>query len=195
MKICRLKTPMERAMPHISLLTQRPMGIYVLVVELRMMRRMLIWWGSMIQVRRRRMSLYLNLGICTWSLRNLVSLRGLNYLTTDLFLLVFGRKAKEIYVTRSWSWNRRSMMKGGNFSSQLQYEEAESTIYIINHFIITTSEEGDIITWVWALPLATPKLGGGAPVSYHHHTPIFTVFLSSIHLVISWSSRIKFCMN
>ena len=33
---------------------------------------------------------------------------------------------------------------------------------------------------------------GGAPVSYHHHTPIFTVFLSSIILAISRSSRIKF---
>ena len=42
-----------------------------------------------------------------------------------------------------------------------------------------------IENWVWALPLATAKLGGGAPVSYHHHTPIFTVFLSSILLVIS----------
>ena len=30
-------------------------------------------------------------------------------------------------------------------------------------------EEGDINTWVWALPLATAKLGGGAPVSYHNH--------------------------
>ena len=33
---------------------------------------------------------------------------------------------------------------------------------------------------------------GGAPVSYHHHTPFFTIFLSSILLVVSWSSRIKF---
>ena len=41
-------------------------------------------------------------------------------------------------------------------------------------------------------PWATAKLGGFAPVSYHHHTPIFTVLLSSILLVISWSSRIKF---
>ena len=48
--------------------------------------------------------------------------------------------------------------------------------------------------WVWALPLATAKLGGGAPVSYHHHTSIFTIFHSSILLVISWSSRIKFRM-
>ena len=61
--------------------------------------------------------------------------------------------------------------------------------------IITTiflTSKGELSTWVWALPLATAKLGGGAPVSYHHHTPIFTVFLSSILLVISWSSRIKF---
>ena len=57
---------------------------------------------------------------------------------------------------------------------------------------ITIPEEGDIITWVWALPLATAKLGGGAPVSYHHHISIFTVLLSSILSVISWPSRIKF---
>ena len=56
---------------------------------------------------------------------------------------------------------------------------------------IIISEEGDIIIWVWALPLATAKLGGGAPVSYHHHTPIFTALFSSILLVVSWSSRIK----
>ena len=81
--------------------------------------------------------------------------------------------------------------KGGNCSSQLQHEEAGSTIYVINNSVSFTSKR-DIITWVWALPLATAKLGGGAPVSYHHHTPIFTVFLSSILSVISWSSRIKF---
>ena len=73
-----------------------------------------------------------------------------------------------------------------------QQPQAENTIYIINNSIIATSEEANIITWVWALPLATAKLGGGAPVSYHHHSPIFTDFLSSILLVISWSSRIKF---
>ena len=56
---------------------------------------------------------------------------------------------------------------------------------IIAKNIITTSEERDVITWVWALPLATAKLGGGSPVSYHHHTSIFTVFLSSILLVKS----------
>ena len=58
--------------------------------------------------------------------------------------------------------------------------------------VITTSEERDINTWVWALPLATAKLGGGSPVSYHHHTFTFIIFLSSILLVVSWSSRIKF---
>ena len=51
--------------------------------------------------------------------------------------------------------------------------------------ILFTSEEGDIITWVWALPFATAKLGGGAPISYHHHTSIFIAFLSLILLVIS----------
>ena len=55
-------------------------------------------------------ALYLNQGICTWSSRSLVSLRGLNYLIIDLFRLVFDRKAKEIYVTKFWSWNRRSII-------------------------------------------------------------------------------------
>ena len=55
--------------------------------------------------------------------------------------------------------------------------------YVINNSIITTSEEGDINTWVWALPLATAKFGGGAPVSYHHHIFIFIIFISSILLV------------
>ena len=31
----------------------------------------------------------------------------------------------------------------------------------------------DIIPWVWALPLATAKLGGDAPVSYHHHSYLY----------------------
>ena len=65
---------------------------------------------------------------------------------------------------------------GGAFTLDVQL----STIIITT---FTTSE--DIITWVWALPLATAKLGGGAPVSYHHHTPIFIIFLSSILLAIS----------
>ena len=41
-------------------------------------------------------------------------------------------------------------------------------------------------------PLGNCQAWGSAPVSYHHHTPIFTVFHSSILLVISRSSRIKF---
>ena len=76
-----------------------------------------------------------------------------------------------------WGW--AYAMEGGRQAS------------IINN-TSTANNKGDIITWVWALPLATAKLGGGVPVSYHHHTPIFTVFLSSTLLVISWSSRIKF---
>ena len=52
--------------------------------------------------------------------------------------------------------------------------------------IITTSiTSEEIITWVWALPLATAKLGGGAPVSHHDHTPIFIALFSSILLVVS----------
>ena len=50
----------------------------------------------------------------------------------------------------------------------------EEEAYVINNSFFTTSE--DIITWVWALPLATAMLGGGAPESYHHHTPIFYRF-------------------
>ena len=33
--------------------------------------------------------------------------------------------------------------------------------------------KGDIIIWVWALPLATSKLGGVTPVSYHHHSYLY----------------------
>ena len=48
----------------------------------------------------------------------------------------------------------------------------------LSTIIITTSiTSEDIITWVWALPLATAKLGGGAPVLYHHHTPILPFYL------------------
>jgi hypothetical protein len=37
--------------------------------------------------------------------------------------------------------------------------------------IVTTTitKEGDLSTRVWALPLACAKLGGDAPISYHHH--------------------------
>ena len=41
-------------------------------------------------------------------------------------------------------------------------------------------------------PLGNFQAWGSAPISYNHHTFIFTIFLSSILLVISWSSRIKF---
>ena len=43
--------------------------------------------------------------------------------------------------------------------------------------------------------MATAKLGGGAPVSYHHHIFTFIIFLSSGLLVISRFSRIKFCYD
>ena len=85
---------------------------------------------------------------------------------------------------KPWEGDRWS--KGAKFHPQAQIKEEA---YIINN---PFTSKGDIITWVWALPLATAKLGGDAPVSYHHHTPIFTVFLSSILLVVSWFSRIKF---
>ena len=41
-------------------------------------------------------------------------------------------------------------------------------------------------------PLGNCQAWGSAPVPYHHHIFIFIAFLSLIHLVISWSSRIKF---
>ena len=43
-------------------------------------------------------------------------------------------------------------------------------------------------------PLGNCQAWGRCPdiVSYHHHTSIFTIFLSSLLLVISWSSSIKF---
>ena len=46
-------------------------------------------------------------------------------------------------------------------------------------------DRSSILVGHQALPLATAKLRGGAPVSYHHHTPIFTVLLSLTLLVIS----------
>ena len=69
--------------------------------------------------------------------------------------------------------------KGPKFCPQTQIKEEA---YVINS-IITTSEEGDINTWVWALPLATAKLGG-VPRYRITITFIFTVFLSSILLII-----------
>ena len=58
-----------------------------------------------------------------------------------------------------------------------------------DHYVIgvestlTISEEGGINTWVWALPLATAKLGG-VPRYRITITFIFTAFLSSILLII-----------
>jgi hypothetical protein len=47
-----------------------------------------------------------------------------------------------------------------------------------HHFITTTiTKDGNLITWVWALPLACANLGGGAPVSYHHHFYYHYLFL------------------
>ena len=39
------------------------------------------------------------------------------------------------------------------------------------YYFITTiiTEERNLSTRVWALPLACAKLGGGAPISYHHN--------------------------
>ena len=98
--------------------------------------------------------------------------------------------------TKQVSHTRKYFVEGAYCCSQGHYPQAGGplTLYVRLSIItiILFTKEGDIITWVWALPLATAKLGGDAPLSYHHHTPIFTVFLSSILLVVSWSSRIKF---
>ena len=74
-----------------------------------------------------------------------------------------------------------------DLKQQVNKLEEENRILrgIIAKNITSLPPKRDINIWVWALPLATAKLGGGAPVSYHHHTSIFTVFLSSILLVIS----------
>ena len=71
--------------------------------------------------------------------------------------------------------------KGPKFYPQAQIKEEA---YAINKTITFFTNKGDIITWVWALPLATAKLGG-VPRYRITITFIFTVFLSSILLVIS----------
>ena len=77
-----------------------------------------------------------------------------------------------------------------DLNQQVNKLEEENRILrgIIAKNIITTiffTNKGDIIIWVWALPLETAKLGVGALVSYHHHTPIFSALFSSILLVES----------
>ena len=74
-----------------------------------------------------------------------------------------------------------------DLKQQVNKLEEENLILrgIIAKNIASPPPKKDIITWVWALPLATAKLGGGAPVSYHHHISIFIVFLSLILFVIS----------
>ena len=71
--------------------------------------------------------------------------------------------------------------KGPKFCPQAQIKEEA---YAINKTITFYANKGDIITWVWALPLATAKLGG-VPRYHMTITSIFTIFLSSILLVIS----------
>ena len=63
-------------------------------------------------------------------------------------------------------------------------EDGGQASHVINCFTIT-SEEGDLSTWVWGLPLACAKLGGGVPVSFHHHIFLFIVYFSLILLAIS----------
>ena len=58
-----------------------------------------------------------------------------------------------------------------DLKQQVNKLEEENRILRGNHRqeYYANNKEGDIITWVWALPLATAKLGGGALVSYHHN--------------------------
>ena len=56
--------------------------------------------------------------------------------------------------------------KGPKFCPQMQIKEEA---YAINKITTVSSNKEELSIWVRALPLATAKLGGGAPVSYHHH--------------------------
>ena len=72
--------------------------------------------------------------------------------------------------------------KGPKFCPQTQIKEEA---YVINKITTVSSNKEELSIWVWALPLATTKLGGDAPVSHHHHNSYLYRFLSSILLVVS----------
>ena len=78
-------------------------------------------------------------------------------------------------ISHPWKY----FVEGAYHCTQGHYPQVGGPLTLDVRLSITsfTNNKGDIITWVWVLPLATAKLGGGAPVSYHNHTPIFTVFL------------------
>ena len=96
-----------------------------------------------------------------------------------------------IYDLQNQNCEYEYRFKRMSLAADLRIPETRSSFYDgepmpwkMDSSIFFTSK-GYIIIWVWALPLATAKLGGGAPVSYHHHTFIFIVFHRSILLVIS----------
>ena len=114
--------------------------------------------------------------LLTWRLRSIISFRSFQ----DDWVSSYTEQ-----VSHTWKY----FFEGAYSCTQRHYPQAggpltlDVRLSIINNSTFFTSK-GDIIIWAWALPLATAKLGGGAPVSYHHHAPIFTLFLSSIFLVL-----------
>ena len=71
--------------------------------------------------------------------------------------------------------------KGPKFCPQAQIKEEAR---IINNTSTVSSNKQELSIWVWALHLATAKLGG-VPQNRITITSGFTIFLSSILLVIS----------
>ena len=71
--------------------------------------------------------------------------------------------------------------KGPKFCPQVQIKEEA---YVIDKITTVSSNKEELSIWVWALHLATAKLGG-VPRYRITITFIFTIFLSSILLVIS----------
>ena len=68
---------------------------------------------------------------------------------------------RKYFVARAYHRTQGHYLQIGGFPT------LDVRLSIITNTLFT--DKGDIITWVWALPLATAKLGGGAPVSYHNH--------------------------
>ena len=92
----------------------------------------------------------------------------------------FARCAHRRLVLSTWSTTKRNqeMTVRGEANSR----DPPGSWHYASRCLVITSQKKYFLLIVWQL----------GPVSYHHHTPIFTVLLSSFLLVISWSSRIKF---
>ena len=116
---------------------------------------------------------FFNLGTCMWSSKSQASPIQQRNLRLSLSLFVSCRRTNKNYAkgTKPWAGDRGP--KEAEFCPQAQIKEEA---HIINNSFITTSEEGNINTWVWALPLATAKLGG-VPRYRITITFIFTFFL------------------